>query len=328
MSEQIKPTITYMKNGKKVTKVLQWYNTNMILNSIFTYKNRSYQVMKDIDWIHFKDCELFDLFAITGPQNGECIFENCTFKRNKDSLGADYLLLSGGKIQLLNPKLENLDSIVVHKGEEVEIQFDKAPFKKVDTLHVMDTKKVKIVNHHAIDNLDVDANVVMLEKDFVVKRFSVKGNQVSIVGHSDEPITIATKSVPTIVADQKLVLKNCKIGNRDHAACLKFSKIDLDNLIMDTKQLTVVQITDSRVASGRMKNYEMKSGQRYSTTEDFLEFLSDSRNEIKSKTTEGNFNYKNNSDRTREDSWEKDTSMIESDLNEGLEELHVSAKKR
>ena len=99
-----KRVVTYIKEGKEITKVFNFLSKREILNTLFekpfyqTDNYEFYKIKSDIDYLSIKNMNFKKDARFILPDNTILVIENCTFKSGR-------IDLTGGNIDLLHPKL-------------------------------------------------------------------------------------------------------------------------------------------------------------------------------------------------------------------------------
>lgn len=331
MTKSNRAEITYLKDNRKITTKLYWYNKTIILNKLFPNRGNIIQIPEDIKWIHFKNCKFQDLDKkdIKISSNKTCIFENCTF--SNDRMLSRNLFISGGKIELINPNFINIDALFIknksdylqnNEGEwnniyegEVTIKFSKKCSEKLDYLEVV-ADKVNITNNDGINDLHIRGNIINLNKKFNLEHCGLEGNKV-FIGNKEELNTTISVQYPTINirVKEKLSLINSilkasesvTINSLNHLKITNPKELELENTTIKSKKIIIGE-----------KIHYLANSKTYATTKELKKDLEKVDDNLYSKSK----SIKSKSDLQKEE-------IFESTLNnEFLEQTTTSKRKR
>lgn len=192
---KIKPTITYIKNGKEKTIVIKRINKNHIKKSIYKIYGGLLLVDEEISLIHFKNI-IFKVDEIICRKSTQiCIFENCTFKQYTSNT----FKFGNGSFECINPNFIDIHQI-------------NARYLNDFVLTLSD----KNISEQTELSIDIFANNINLQGDFFLETLILEGKNI-VLGNDNYQTNINLLDYgwyqSMINASEELNLTNCLIKN-------------------------------------------------------------------------------------------------------------------
>lgn len=176
-----KPTVTYIKDKKTVTKDLNFITREGLSRTLFKQPYNVgpsewdyYKLNDNITYLHFKNVTFYRESRFICPPNTILILENCSCRKQR-------FLFAGGKVKIINPNL----SCAWYRNLIVGLDLDEFYLSSKNnspsflTLNI-DAKNIEIDGEPRIDQLYLTGDKIKLENIYKLTGLSIKGNCVKI----------------------------------------------------------------------------------------------------------------------------------------------------
>lgn len=257
---KLKPMITYIRNGKKITKKINFFTEFYILTNVFSYSDKnmfdsySYEISSEVEYIHLQNILFPSTNGLTFnlKDNQILILENCIFKGNR-------IETRNGNIQIINPEFikdfcririnygKDVKIILSEKNTETRLEFfiDSKNFfldanrnKELNNLIVENAKKITLANLKNIVYLSLEAS----EEITLEKQNNILLTNTSVYSFETPKLNLGNS---TIKAEKRCLYINADIITGKNYKLIADENIQINNNIyVPQNNETEIIITD------------------------------------------------------------------------------------